>query len=135
MRKEQQIQRIKELLDLKKSRSEIVDELGISRQRVAKIIKDYLPQYQTVKQTADKPHRLGGRPLTTKGTPRKYGSGKLQVMTYPAKNTKAVLARAAKAAGMPLSKYLLLAGLEKAAGSTKVPSDLIPEGEYRDLVG
>jgi len=67
--------------------------------------------------------------------PRLKQGAALQVVAYPRANTKAVLVDAARRTGFSVSSFLLIAGLEKAAGLRDCQvADLVPRDELRRYV-
>jgi hypothetical protein len=74
------------------------------------------------------------------GTKVKNGQA-IQVTSYPRERTKAQLVKYAALAGLSLSSFLIVAGLDKAAtmqnestGKTLTGKDLVPEDEYAELL-
>lgn len=117
-RNHDQIAKVKQLLDADKSGAEVARVLGLTPQRVSKIIKDYLPASYSGRKATPKVATHSGKTAKAGGKLRR---GKLQVVCYPRPKTKAVLVNLAKRAKLPLANYLVLSGLEAGGGTSKIP--------------
>lgn len=111
-----QIAQVKQLLDAGSSAAAAARALNLSRQRVAQIIKDYLPTSYAGRRTRTAAH--SGKAAQAGG---KLVRGRLQVVCYPRPKTKAVLVQAAKKAKLPLANFLVLSALESAGATNKIP--------------